>query len=267
MTPSRKLRCGQARRDPGGGGVNVARVVDRLGHDATALFPAGGSVGHQLRELIEKENIRSLAIAIDAETREDFTVVEHASGHEYRFVSQGPHLHEWEWRACLDAVAHPARPRRLYRRVRLPAPRRAGRFLCACREAGARARLADRGRHLWPRAGSCVGSRHRSVQALVARDARTYRPRTFRSRLHRQGLRRLCIVRQNAHCRAHARESGRHPRHVRGRLARLAATDQSRQHRSAPGTASWALWFVRWRVEPIRWKRSAKPSPPGRRRC
>src|SRR3569833_4004689 len=65
VIPSRKLRCGPARRDPGGGGVNVARVVDRLGHDATALFPAGGGVGHQLRELIARENIRALAIAID----------------------------------------------------------------------------------------------------------------------------------------------------------------------------------------------------------
>jgi 6-phosphofructokinase 2 len=104
VIPARKLRCGVARRDPGGGGINVARVVDRLGHAATALFPAGGGVGHQLRALIEAENIRSVAIAIDGETREDFTVVEQASGSEYRFVSAGPALHEWEWRACLDAI-------------------------------------------------------------------------------------------------------------------------------------------------------------------
>jgi 6-phosphofructokinase 2 len=104
VIPSRKLRCGPARRDPGGGGVNVARVVERLGHKATALFPAGGEVGRQLRTLVEKEGITALAIAIDGQTREDFTVVEHASGEEYRFVAMGPALHEWEWRACLDAI-------------------------------------------------------------------------------------------------------------------------------------------------------------------
>src|SRR5579875_3742805 len=104
VIPSRKLRCGPQRRDPGGGGVNVARVIDRLGHTATALFPAGGGVGHQLRALVEAERIRALAVAIDGETREDFTIVEHASGQEYRFVASGPTLHEWEWRACLDAV-------------------------------------------------------------------------------------------------------------------------------------------------------------------
>jgi 6-phosphofructokinase 2 len=103
VIPSRKLRCGPARRDPGGGGVNVARVVERLGHKATALFPAGGEVGRQLRALVEKEGITAVAVAIDGETREDFTVVEHVSGEEYRFVAMGPALHEWEWRACLDA--------------------------------------------------------------------------------------------------------------------------------------------------------------------
>ena len=104
VIPSRKLRGGPARRDPGGGGVNVARVAARLGHDATALFPAGGAVGHQFRALVEAEKLNAIAIAIDGETREDFTVYEKASGSEYRFVLQGPTLHEWEWRACLDAI-------------------------------------------------------------------------------------------------------------------------------------------------------------------
>ena len=30
VVPSLKLRCAQPRRDPGGGGVNVARVIKRL---------------------------------------------------------------------------------------------------------------------------------------------------------------------------------------------------------------------------------------------
>jgi 6-phosphofructokinase 2 len=104
VIPHRKLRCGPARRDPGGGGINVARVAQRLGHDATAMFPAGGGVGHQLRTLVEAEKLNAIAIAIDGETREDFTIVEHASGTEYRFVSMGPHLHDWEWRVVLDAI-------------------------------------------------------------------------------------------------------------------------------------------------------------------
>jgi len=105
VVPSRKLRCAAARRDPGGGGINVARVVHRLESDVTAMFPAGGECGQQLRRLMDEENIRSHAIHIDEDTREDFTVVETVSGNEYRFVATGPNLSEPEWRACLAAVA------------------------------------------------------------------------------------------------------------------------------------------------------------------
>jgi 6-phosphofructokinase 2 len=41
-----KLRCAPARRDPGGGGINVARVMKRLGADVMAVYPVGGAVGH-----------------------------------------------------------------------------------------------------------------------------------------------------------------------------------------------------------------------------
>ena len=105
VQPFRKLRCGASRRDPGGGGINVARVVNRLGSDVTALYPAGGFYGQLLRELLDAESIRSLTIPIDEETREDFTVEETTSGNEYRFVSTGPELKESEWRACLEEIA------------------------------------------------------------------------------------------------------------------------------------------------------------------
>ena len=43
-----KLRCATPRYDPGGGGINVARVVRILGGTATAVYPAGGLVGEVL---------------------------------------------------------------------------------------------------------------------------------------------------------------------------------------------------------------------------
>ncbi len=104
VAPIRKLRCAAMRRDAGGGGINVARVVRRLGSDVTAIYPAGGSTGQLLRRLVEQENVRSLAIKVAEETREDFTVLEEKSGHQYRFVLPGPQLAEPEWRACLSAL-------------------------------------------------------------------------------------------------------------------------------------------------------------------
>lgn len=52
IAPVHKLRCDTERRDPGGGGINVARVISRLGGDVTAMFTAGGPIGDYLQRLV-----------------------------------------------------------------------------------------------------------------------------------------------------------------------------------------------------------------------
>lgn len=99
-----KLRCKPARRDPGGGGVNVARVLKRFGIDAIAVYPTGSSTGELLARGMLHENIRSVAIPIAGETREDFTVTETRTNDQFRFVMPGPQLSQNEWLACLNAV-------------------------------------------------------------------------------------------------------------------------------------------------------------------
>ena len=99
-----KLRCSGSRVGPGGGGVNVARVVQRLGGQALALYSAGGVTGDAFRRLIEAEHVPSLAVPISGSTRESFTVDETSTGRQFRFVLEGPELIESEWRAFLDLV-------------------------------------------------------------------------------------------------------------------------------------------------------------------
>lgn len=105
IAPIHKLRCAPPHRDPGGGGVNIARVAVRFGADVKALCAAGGVMGELLRRLIDREGIPNLVIQLSGETRESFTVFETATGHEYRFVLPGPELREEEWRRCLGALA------------------------------------------------------------------------------------------------------------------------------------------------------------------
>lgn len=105
IAPVRKLRCSAPRRDPGGGGVNVARVVKRLGGSVEAILPVGGFTGQLLRQLIDDEGIPHRAIKTAAETREDFSVSEQSSGQQYRFVLPGIALRRSEWHGCLDALA------------------------------------------------------------------------------------------------------------------------------------------------------------------
>ncbi len=103
LVPIHKLRCTSARRDPGGGGINVARVVQRFGAEVTAVYAMGGALGQLLRHLLDQEGIPGLPVPISEETRENFTVLEDVSGRQYRFVLPGPPLSEREWRAFLDA--------------------------------------------------------------------------------------------------------------------------------------------------------------------
>lgn len=105
IVPNDKLRCSTARRDPGGGGINVARVVRRLGSEVTAIYPRGGETGRLLSRLVEREGVASVYSEIAEETREDFSVHEETTGKQFRFVLPGPALTEPEWRACLDTLA------------------------------------------------------------------------------------------------------------------------------------------------------------------
>lgn len=49
LEPVRKLRCRAERREPGGGGINVARVINRFGADVVAVYAAGGVTGQMLQ--------------------------------------------------------------------------------------------------------------------------------------------------------------------------------------------------------------------------
>lgn len=104
VVSTHKLRCSGARFDPGGGGVNVARVIQRLGGRATALYAVGGPLGDLYRGLLESELDDAQAIKIDGNTRQSFNVTETSSGDEYRFVLEGPKWEEREWRAVLDRL-------------------------------------------------------------------------------------------------------------------------------------------------------------------
>ncbi|MBE0599164.1 MAG: 1-phosphofructokinase family hexose kinase [Desulfuromonadales bacterium] len=99
-----KMRCSAPQRDPGGGGINVARVVHRLGGKAMVLYIAGGATGMMLHKLLRREGIEDRRIEIEKLTRENFTLSETTSGRQLRFVFPGPELRRSEWQQCLDML-------------------------------------------------------------------------------------------------------------------------------------------------------------------
>lgn len=104
VQPERKLRCSAPVREPGGGGINVARAVHKLGGRATAMFTAGGRNGEALAELIDREGIESLTIRVPGETRESFHVFDRASQRQYRFILPGASLEPADAESLLERV-------------------------------------------------------------------------------------------------------------------------------------------------------------------
>ena len=105
MVPFTKMRCAQAHRDPGGGGINVARVLKRLGIEATAIYPAGGATGQLLATLLEREGVRSIVIPAANDTREDITIFDETTREQFRLVFPGAPLSDIEWQECLASIA------------------------------------------------------------------------------------------------------------------------------------------------------------------
>ena len=90
LVPEHKLPAIDHRRDPGGGGVNVSRVLQRLGVASRAWIAAGGATGRELAELLEAEGIRPIVHPIEGVTRESISVTDRKRGHQYRIVLPGP---------------------------------------------------------------------------------------------------------------------------------------------------------------------------------
>lgn len=104
LVPEKKLICTSPKLDPGGGGINVARAIKKLGGEVTAIFPSGGYTGKFFNHLMEKQNIHSVIIESSQETRENIIVLDESTGNQYRFGFPGTELSENEWKDCIAAV-------------------------------------------------------------------------------------------------------------------------------------------------------------------
>lgn len=99
-----KMRTRNEHYEPGGGGINVARVFTRLGGAAHCLYLSGGATGVALDGLIDGHGLPHTRIPITQPTRIAGAVHEAETGKEYRFTPAGPTVSEAEWRSCLDVL-------------------------------------------------------------------------------------------------------------------------------------------------------------------
>jgi 6-phosphofructokinase 2 len=105
VRPTHKIRTSGEHLDPGGGGINVARVVHVLGGDALALVMTGGVTGRLIEELLDQAGVRWRSLPIQGRSRISVNVHDRQTGLEYRFVPEGPMVEPNEWRHALDVMA------------------------------------------------------------------------------------------------------------------------------------------------------------------
>jgi 6-phosphofructokinase 2 len=104
LLPATKLRCSDDRAAPGGGGLNVARVVTTLGEKSVAVAALGGPVGDMVEAALKREQVALRKIRVRAVTRENFAVTERSTGRQFRFVHDSHALLPSELHRCAEAI-------------------------------------------------------------------------------------------------------------------------------------------------------------------
>lgn len=104
MESVKKLRASEPLIFPGGGGINVSRVIKELGSHSIAVFTAGGPTGQFLRQMLDNFGLLTRIVLIQENTRISATIFETDTGEEFRPTPAGPSLTDVEWQACFDAL-------------------------------------------------------------------------------------------------------------------------------------------------------------------
>ncbi len=102
LLPHTTHRVSEPVERPGGKGLNVARVLAALGHEAVVTGFAGGPTGEVLRErLAGLGTVRDALVPIKGTTRRTIGVVDDATGDTTMFNEAGPTVSAAEWAALL----------------------------------------------------------------------------------------------------------------------------------------------------------------------
>ncbi|MFJ9741844.1 1-phosphofructokinase family hexose kinase [Streptomyces sp. NPDC101166] len=101
LRPHSAHRVTQVTERPGGRGLDVARVLAALGHEATVTGFAGGATGRVVRERLT--GVTDALVPISGSTRRTIAVVDARTGDTTRLDEPGPLVTPAEWSAFLQA--------------------------------------------------------------------------------------------------------------------------------------------------------------------
>lgn len=106
VRPTHKVRLKDTTYEPGGGGINVARIIKALGGEVEALALSGGEMGAFLGRLLEAEGVTLRPVPIAGQTRVALMARDQSTGLEYRFIPEGPVIAVADIDLCAAEIAH-----------------------------------------------------------------------------------------------------------------------------------------------------------------
>ena len=104
LQPEKKMRCAPLVYEAGGGGINVARAIKKLGGDVLAIYLAGGDTGATLQTLLDAESLDTVVIDTGVKTRVNVMMVDKSSTLQYRFVTAGNPINETSLEQCIRTL-------------------------------------------------------------------------------------------------------------------------------------------------------------------
>jgi 6-phosphofructokinase 2 len=94
------------RRDPGGKGINVSRVIHELGGKTVAYGFIGGIDGETLKHLLQQQGVPFDFTPINGEIRSNFIITDLGTCHQTRIDAPGPHIMRHELQKLVQKVKH-----------------------------------------------------------------------------------------------------------------------------------------------------------------
>jgi len=94
------------RRDPGGKGINVSRVIHELGGKTVAYGFIGGIDGETLKHLLQQQGVHFEFTQIKGEIRSNFIIADESTCRQTRIDAPGPHIMRHELQKLVQKVKH-----------------------------------------------------------------------------------------------------------------------------------------------------------------
>lgn len=103
-------RVASIRRDIGGKGINVARVLKELGYEPLAMGFAPGDLGRMVEETLRDENIGVDFTFLDGVTRTNITILDREKHRHTVLSASGPYAHPDDIEKMIASIRRRLRP-------------------------------------------------------------------------------------------------------------------------------------------------------------